>query len=620
MSTTAEPAPTASQHDTQLTGEADEKSVLALYDRPLTATRTGALFNAFSYPTKISPEAIALYIATHTKPGDTVLDPFAGSGTTGIAAKLCDQPTAAMLDLAREQGLAPTWGPRNAVLYDVGVLGSFIARVMCTPPDPERFRAAAAALLERAEESYGWLYETTGPDGTPGTIRHVVWSDVLLCPTCDGEITYWDACVRQEPLRLEGMFSCPGCKTFSDVGTCERATETVVDDVLGSTLQRKVRVPVVVYGTTASKNWKRSATPADMIVPDKASHEPLPAGTPIADIRWGDLYRSGYHTGISHLHHFYTPRNFLALSTVWRLVQDFDADLQDALRLLVLSFNASHSTLMTRVVVKKGQSDLVLTGAQSGVLYVSGLPVEKNIFKGLRRKAKTIAEAFSTVANSRSSVTVVNGTSTALHLEDGSVDYVFTDPPFGDYIPYAEINQINELWLGTVTKQSDEIIISPAQGKDVKSYGDMMRAVFNELSRVLRSRGRATVAFHSAKASVWQALTDAYGAAGFSPVTVSVLDKTQTSFKQTVSDVVVKGDPLILLSKVAASSRARGETDIPDVIARVLDEARISGKAEERERERLFSRFVARCLVIGLPVTIGAGEFYRMAGLDGSIA
>ncbi|MFC3119830.1 DNA methyltransferase [Jhaorihella thermophila] len=41
----------------------------------------------------MSPEAIALFIAAHTKPGDTVFfDGFAGSGTTGLAALLCEKP------------------------------------------------------------------------------------------------------------------------------------------------------------------------------------------------------------------------------------------------------------------------------------------------------------------------------------------------------------------------------------------------------------------------------------------------------------------------------------------------------------------------------------------------
>lgn len=57
-------------------------NIAELYSTPLPSTRTGPLYNAFSYPTKISPEVIAVFIAAHTKPGATVLDAFAGSGTT----------------------------------------------------------------------------------------------------------------------------------------------------------------------------------------------------------------------------------------------------------------------------------------------------------------------------------------------------------------------------------------------------------------------------------------------------------------------------------------------------------------------------------------------------------
>ena len=60
-----------------------------LYNSPLPSNRNGALYNAFSYPTKISPESIGIFIACHTDVGATVLDPFAGSGTTGaVAAEL----------------------------------------------------------------------------------------------------------------------------------------------------------------------------------------------------------------------------------------------------------------------------------------------------------------------------------------------------------------------------------------------------------------------------------------------------------------------------------------------------------------------------------------------------
>ena len=49
---------------------------------------------------------------------------------------------------------------------------------------------------------------------------------------------------------------------------------------------------------------------------------------------------------------------------------------------------------------------------------------------------------------------------------------------FGDFIPYAEVNQINELWLSSVTHREDEIIISASQGKDVLTYQELLTQVF----------------------------------------------------------------------------------------------------------------------------------------------
>ena len=70
--------------------------------------------------------------------------------STGIAAKLCDQPTAAMIKRAASQGVPPAWGPRPAVLYDLRVRCSFIASVMCAPPDP-RCSGGPTELIEAVE-------------------------------------------------------------------------------------------------------------------------------------------------------------------------------------------------------------------------------------------------------------------------------------------------------------------------------------------------------------------------------------------------------------------------------------------------------------------------------------
>ncbi len=543
-----------------------------------------------------------------------MLDVFAGSGTTGLAAKLCDTPTDAMLTQARHAGLDPVWGPRKAVLYELGVLGAFVSRVMCNPPDPGRFVTAANEVLENVSRTHGWIYETLDDEGQAGELRHIVWSDVLACPECEATIPYWDARVRFSPLHLADSFSCPCCGIEISPDDCERVMHRVFDPLLAREVERKQRVPAIVYGITAGRRWRRAATEDDIQLAARVAGEPVSSVAPRREVEWGDLHRSGYHRGITHVHHFYTPRNFLALDALWAAIDGQPEDLRDALRLLVLSFNASHATDMTRVVVKRGQADFVLTGAQSGVLYISGLPVEKNVFKGVARKLGTLRDAFSLIFDSCSQVDVVNQSSTSLAIPDASIDYVFTDPPFGSYIPYAELSQLNEVWLGTTTDRREEVIVSRGQEKSVEDYGELMATVFSEVVRVMKDDARMTLIFHSAHSSVWRALTDAVGQSGLAIKGASVLAKAQASFKQVVSSGSVKGDAAILLTK-AEPRVERGDVrsrSVDEIVRKVVSAAVHSRHPEELSRERMFSRFVTTCLTEGVPVTVDAAHFYGL--------
>ncbi|MBI1278446.1 MAG: DNA methylase [Anaerolineaceae bacterium] len=584
-------------------------NIKSLYEEPLPASRTGPLYNAFSYPTKISPEVIAVFIATHTKTGATILDAFSGSGTTGIATLLCDRPTPAMKRMANNLGVMPEWGPRKAHLFDIGVLGSFVAQTLCNPPSPEVFAKAASELIAQAQSQLGWMYKARDSEGNDGFLRHAIWSDVLICSHCQTEISYWDATVRHYPLQIVDAFDCPSCHAKCSVNACKRAIESFIDPLTHDKSERKKRVLVQVYGKTGSRTWRREPTEDDRELNDSIKDIPLPLSAPIRHIVWGDLHRAGYHKGITHLHHFYTSRNFLAVATLWDLANAFPENVRDALKLLVLSYNSSHSTLMTRVVVKNGQGDFVITGSQSGVLYISGLPIEKNVFEGVSRKIKTLKQSFALIHGSAGKVKVHNRSSEDINLPNSSIDYVFTDPPFGDYIPYAEINQINELWLGTTTDRSKEIIVSDAQGRSVAEYSNMIGKVFKEISRLLKPNGLATIVFHSARSEIWRALTQSYSGAGLVVRASTILDKLQASFKQTVSEGSVKGDPLLLLSK---GNAIESSENIESVVREIFSELSLADKATA-DPKRLYSRFISRCLELGIDVEIGAKEFYVRA-------
>jgi len=213
-------------------------------------------------------------------------------------------------------------------------------------------------------------------------------------------------------------------------------------------------------------------------------------------------------------------------------------------------------------------------------------------------------------------VQVFNQSSTHLSVPKKSVDYVFTDPPFGDYIPYSEINQINEAWLGYLTDNQNEVIINTAQKKGTDEYTRLMKQVFSETHGVMKTDGKMSLVFHSAKAEIWQALVRAFKESGFEVSFSSVLDKVQGSFKQVTSTVKVQGDPLILLNKSNKKINGvsvNGYRDEQDIIKGIVRNAYHGvNSVDERKPERLFSRYVTACLESDIPVSKNAKQFYKI--------
>ena len=121
-------------------------------------------------------------------------------------------------------------------------------------------------------------------------------------------------------------------------------------------------------------------------------------------------------------------------------------------------------------------------------------------------------------------------------LPDGSIDYCFTDPPFGSNIFYGDCAVVWESWLGQTTPLAEEAVVNrslktEAGGKSVDDYAVLMESAFSEVQRVLKPNAWATVVFQSSDAEVWAALRTAVEHAGFDLASASYLDKTQQSHK-----------------------------------------------------------------------------------------
>lgn len=570
----------------------------------LREARSGLSYDAHSYHTKVPPPAISKLIAQHAPNGGTVGDAFCGSGTTGVAAALAE----------RAQGVA-----YDVVLGDLSPYAVSIARALNCPPAGDRFEREAENLLAQVRAHLAPYWRTRHTDGRKGEIVYTIWSEVLICPRCDEPFRYWDIAVDRERGGIRRELRCE-CGAQFKKSEAIRKVEQRFDRFLGRAVERPVREPVLIaYEVEGERHYKAPDTGDLDVLASMAEAEAPPScpRTPMLHREgpWGDLYRAGYHHGITHVHHFYTWRNFITVGELWE--RSGTSELADHLRFLVSSYNLSHSTLMSRVVFKQGSPAPVLTGYQTGTLYISSLPVEKNPLLGIgRSKLGPVGRALQLTRNRRGEARVITASAGDWGELPEQLAYAFVDPPFGANIPYAEANFIAEAWLGEFTDQPLEATMSRSQGKSATDYRAALAEGFEAVSSRLQTGATMTVVFHSADAEPWHALCGALADAGLATVGTQLLDKRQGSFKQVRSDGAVQGDVLIHVQRRATGLRVAAPEpslaeDSPSAWLALRMDAADTRPDRDVERE-LFSSYVAERLAGGQPVEIAAADFYRL--------
>jgi hypothetical protein len=116
------------------------------------------IYNAHSYHTKVPPRGIIPYLLHFTKPGDLVLDPFCGSGMTGIAVQMTASPPPDILE--QFPTLQSRVGSRRVLLNDLSPAASHIAYNYNTGCDIAALHEAFAQIQKDVNEEFSWLYGT----------------------------------------------------------------------------------------------------------------------------------------------------------------------------------------------------------------------------------------------------------------------------------------------------------------------------------------------------------------------------------------------------------------------------------------------------------------------------
>lgn len=102
-------------------------------------------------------------------------------------------------------------------------------------------------------------------------------------------------------------------------------------------------------------------------------------------------------------------------------------------------------------------------------------------------------------------------------IGQNSIDYIFTDPPYGDAVPYLELDYMWSSWLKFKPNFDDEIIISdsPVRNKNMSLYERMLSTAFGEIYKILKPERWMTVTFHNTNIQVWNSIIKACYISGF---------------------------------------------------------------------------------------------------------
>jgi len=140
-------------------------------------------------------------------------------------------------------------------------------------------------------------------------------------------------------------------------------------------------------------------------------------------------------------------------------------------------------------------------------------------------------------------------------LPKNSVDYIITDPPHGDRIPYLELSQMWNSWLNNKVNYKNEIIISTAKqrNKDITNYMKLLEKSMIEMVRVLKPNHCISFIFNTHSERTWREIFDFTKKIGLKIHDISTMDYSRTSVVQEHKEGGLRFDFVLTFKKSKSS-------------------------------------------------------------------
>lgn len=398
------------------------------------------------------------YIEKYSTEGDLVLDPFCGSGVTAIEA------------LRRK---------RKAIATDLDPMATFITRMTVVQTNLNDYKEAFATIKRKVQKKIDSLYET-------------------ICPNCRVHVPV-EAMIWKDGKPTEIRLSCK----------CSKGTL-----------------------------WKRP-TRFDLQTLKEIENKKIPFWYPDKELIWNT--RVNVHKG-ERVSDLFTKRNLYALSMIFHEIEAIKEKSIKELMEFTFTSTLGQASKMVFVIRKRGRAKgrTEKSKPEVGSWATRGywIPPEffeinvwncfEQRFQKIHRGKKESNEEIHKVREAKNFAELSKEANYLIRVHDvlelsnlipeESIDYVFTDPPYGDSVPYLELDYMWSSWLGFETDFDSEIIISDSperKEKNFEMYHKMLCVAFREIYRVLRKGKYLTVTFHNTDIQIYNSIISSVVLAGF---------------------------------------------------------------------------------------------------------
>lgn len=156
-------------------------------------------------------------------------------------------------------------------------------------------------------------------------------------------------------------------------------------------------------------------------------------------------------------------------------------------------------------------------------------------------------------------------------IKSNSIDYLITDPPYGDAIQYSELSFIWNCWLQKIFENKDEVIINPVQDKAADDFQKQIAEFIENAHRVLKPNAFFTLCFQNKDLKIWLEIVQKIKDSGFDLHDIKVYDTFGSPYNKHWAKFSPKSDLYVTFKKSKSKKSAKQEIYLSDIANQVID-------------------------------------------------